>query len=464
MTARRAWLAPFLAACAGSPVEEPSSSEPRSIDEQGWIALLANEPARFAALMEAGSRDGWVAYHKNDYATAAQQFQEQPIPRARALLELAIFQNDLARLSREATLRTFDLWQSKSGIPDGSALPVVAALAAAEAGDDARRAAWLGRSKPKDPNVQALAARLGTRLADWSAPQVAEGPLVACVWAHLQARKTGEDLLLGEACPPGPLVTEQAADHLRTFYNPMTHGTEAAVALRAAAVALRAAGQSDDGTTPPPAAAPSIDVDALARAAGDDAHALETLLFSAWWTPADVIYDIEDDRSLRTAGAKGPTLQGLGVQGPVPKEESIEWARGRVRTLTAQLDRWQQSELSRGEGLALLEELELVRQYQGKVLLAWARAALDEGRPHEALTFAQMAIDAERSREITPVNGPGLYAILAEAQLRTGRTRESLDALEVLTSRFPEVEGLDETVGDLAILQGLDRQGDSKEN
>ncbi len=29
---------------------------------------------------------------------------------------------------------------------------------------------------------------------------------------------------------------------------------------------------------------------------------------------------------------------------------------------------------------------------------------------------------------------------------------------------LPEVEGLDETVGDLAILQGLDRQGDSKEN
>jgi hypothetical protein len=34
----------------------------------------------------------------------------------------------------------------------------------------------------------------------------------------------------------------------------------------------------------------------------------------------------------------------------------------------------------------------------------------------------------------------------------------------VLTSHFPEVQGLDETIGDLAILQGLDRQGDSKEN
>jgi hypothetical protein len=105
-----------------------------------------------------------------------------------------------------------------------------------------------------------------------------------------------------------------------------------------------------------------------------------------------------------------------------------------------------------------------VQQYQSRVLLAWARQALDQNRPHEALAFAQIAIDVERSREITPVNAPGIFAVLAEADLRTGRTRESLDALEVLSSRFPEVEGLDETIGDLAILQGLDRHGDSKEN
>jgi hypothetical protein len=459
------WLG-ALVACEGTPAEERSATDPHTLDDRGWIALLADDPQIFATLTASGARDGWIAFHKNDYASAAQLFQDLPIPRARAYLELAIYQADLSRLSREATLRTFDLWEAKSGIPEGSALPVVAALAAAESGDDARRVAWLKKAKPQDPSVQALAARLETRLSDWSAPQVAEGPLVACVWAHLQARKSGEDLLLGEACPTGPLVTEQATGHLRRFYNPMIHGTEAAVALRAAGVAFRAAGQTEGPATPGPTAVPAtIDVEALVRSAGDDdAHALETLLFSPWWTRADVIHDVEDDPSLRTAGADGPTLTELGVHGPVPKEESIEWARGRVRTLAAQLERWKQTDLPKGEGVALLDELDLVRQYQGKVLLAWARTALDQGRPHEALTFAQMALDAERSREITPVNGPGLYAVLAEADLRTGRTRESLDALEVLTTRFPEVEGLDETVGDLAILQGLDRQGDSKEN
>jgi hypothetical protein len=463
MTARLLPLATLAFACAGLPADEPTTTTPATLGEKGWIALLADEPEIFGTLMASGARGGWAAFHKNDYATAAQLFPDQPIPRARAFLELAIYQNDLARLSREATLRTFALWEEKSGIPEGSALPVVAALAAAESGDDARRAAWLDKAKPKDPNVQALAARLETKLTEWSPPQVAEGPLVACVWAHLQARKTGESLLLGEACPTGPLVTEQATDHLRTFYNPMVHGTEAAVALRSAAAALRAAGSEDGSATDD--APPAVEVEALARAASDDEHALEALLFSPWWTREDVVHDVADDPSLRTAGARGPTLTTLGVHGPVPKEESIEWARGRARTLATQLERWQKAELPKsGDGLQLLDELQLVRQYEGKVLLAWARAALDEGRPHEALTYAQMALDAERSREITPVNGPGLYAVLAEADLRTGRTRESLDALEVLTTRFPEVEGLDETVGDLAILQGLDRQGDSKEN
>jgi hypothetical protein len=463
MRARFLLLAALVVACTGPPVEEPSATTtPRTLDEKGWIVLLADDPQIFGTLMDSGARGGWAAFHKNDYATAAQLFQDQPIPRARAYLELAIYQNDLARLSREATLRTYSLWEEKSGIPEGSALPVVAALAAAESGDDAGCAAWLKKAKPRDPSVSALAARLETRLSDWTEPQVAEGPLVACVWAHLQARATGDSLMLGEACPTGPLVTEQAADHLRTFYNPMVHGTEAAVALRSAAVALRSAGADDAVATDPTSSA--VDVDALARAAGEQDHALDALLFSPWWTREDVIHDVEDDPSLRTAGAQGPTLQVLGVHGPVPKEESIEWARGRARTLSTQLDRWEKAELPKGDGLQLIDELQIVRQYEGKVLLAWARGALDEGRPHEALTFAQMALDAEKSREITPVNGPGLYAVLAEADLRTGRTRESLDALEVLTTRFPEVEGLDETVGDLAILQGLDRQGDSKEN
>jgi len=48
--------------------------------------------------------------------------------------------------------------------------------------------------------------------------------------------------------------------------------------------------------------------------------------------------------------------------------------------------------------------------------------------------------------------------------MRLGRTREALDVLVLLEGGYPEVAPLKELVGDLAVLQGLDRQGDSKEN
>ena len=57
-----------------------------------------------------------------------------------------------------------------------------------------------------------------------------------------------------------------------------------------------------------------------------------------------------------------------------------------------------------------------------------------------------------------------LFAVLATANLQTGHTREALDALQVLVGPWPEVTGLDELVGDLAVLEGIHRSGDSREN
>jgi hypothetical protein len=102
--------------------------------------------------------------------------------------------------------------------------------------------------------------------------------------------------------------------------------------------------------------------------------------------------------------------------------------------------------------------------YRSQVLLAWARHALSNEKPAQALAYAQMAMDVEHGREIGPRNRSGLFAVTAEAHLKTGHTREALDALQILSEHYPSVEGIDETTGDLAILQGFGRQGDSKEN
>jgi len=77
--------------------------------------------------MERSSRDGWIAYHKGDYRAAAEAFAPTSVPRARALLELAALESDLARTATATWSHTFETWERKSGIPSGSAIPVVAA-------------------------------------------------------------------------------------------------------------------------------------------------------------------------------------------------------------------------------------------------------------------------------------------------------------------------------------------------
>ena len=67
-------------------------------------------------------------------------------------------------------------------------------------------------------------------------------------------------------------------------------------------------------------------------------------------------------------------------------------------------------------------------------------------------------------RDVGAANAPALYVLLAEARLKTGRTRQALDALEPLTARVPTVASAKELVGDLAVLESMGRVGDSKEN
>jgi hypothetical protein len=116
------------------------------------------------------------------------------------------------------------------------------------------------------------------------------------------------------------------------------------------------------------------------------------------------------------------------------------------------------------DGAELLDGLNLAGILRSRFLLALARYALVADHPRQALAVIQMAMDLENPRKIGPLNPPGFFAATAEAQLLAGHTREALDALQVLSDAYPELAGVDEVVGDLAILQGLDRHGDSKEN
>jgi hypothetical protein len=139
--------------------------------------------------------------------------------------------------------------------------------------------------------------------------------------------------------------------------------------------------------------------------------------------------------------------------------------RERVRTLDGELDAWRAGVGGSlpAEGRQLLDELRLVEGARARALTDLAIAALDAERPACALALSQMAIDYESPRTVGPVNSPTLFAVVARALLHTGRTREALDAVEVLRKKWPELSGLDETLSTLVVLEGMDRSGDSRE-
>jgi hypothetical protein len=146
-------------------------------------------------------------------------------------------------------------------------------------------------------------------------------------------------------------------------------------------------------------------------------------------------------------------------------EDELQPAREFVHQVDEILDQWSiaAAAVSTPDGAALLTSLSLVESFRAKFLVSVASDLLNLGRPHQALAVAQATLDISNPRTVSATNPALLFAVLAHAHLRTGHTREALDALEVLSGTFPSVVTVDETVGDLAVVEGLHRIGDSKE-
>jgi hypothetical protein len=274
------------------------------------------------------------------------------------------------------------------------------------------------------PKLIALAAKDAgdaTAQARWERLPGRTDPVVdERVALHTRIRKSSPDpaLLLQQAREP--MVIEASEAGPRPFWDPMLH-----LSLSQSHAAVIAATWPEDP--------------------------LERSLFSGGVDPAD--------------GSPTATLAKLGLS--LPPRDDADACREVARTFGAQLESWWVAfDAAHGsdESRALANDLQLVRGMRSRALVDWAVDAMGNDRPRCALVLAELALDHEHPREITPLNPPTLYAVLAHANLRTGRTREALDALEVLVTPFPETTGLDETVGDLAVLSGLDRVGDSREN
>lgn len=448
-----------LGACGGSD-RAPSAGAPVPLDAS-WMAEVVGDPTRFTSLVDGSGREGWAAFHACRFAEAVGHFSgDDPTrrhARGRALWELALTYDDLARLGDTSWKLTFETWSTRSVIPEGSGLSYAAGLALLDAGDAAGSRPWLERAtRATDPQVADAARALIT--AGTVVPPAPTGepvPLVARLALHQDARTRGriEPIL---AVAADPLIRETTTDPTthapveRHFYDPQVLRSLAAGYHVLAAEALGA---------PDP-------VLALTRPA-PGIPSTAALLFGPVLTLEDLAAEsIRAHDRPGTLGAGAATLSALGLATTPSPTDDVEWARQQVRTLDARLDPWiAERHVGAGnDGRALLDDLRLAAVFRSRVLLALAREAMANGHPRQAQVFAYLALDLEQAHDLTPINHPGLQAIIAEAHLLTGHTREALDALQVLADQDRALQGLDEVVGDLAILQGLDRLGDSKEN
>lgn len=407
----------------------------------GWIGRIVAHPEDFAALTQGSDREGWAALHRGDYPAAARAFGKG-LGAARALEAERALDQDLSRLSGLVAERTYSTWATRGGIPEGSAIPLVAALAALDSGDLPRAQGWLDRAgKLTDPT----AASAGRALHDGLHALGTSDALARRIDAHLEARSSGQLGALEDQLGT-PLIQEQGSTGPRLLQDPLVFGTLAAVAGAGSRAAL------DSPLS-------------VALRPADHDPPLEGLLFSAWWGAEEQQDELSHPIDLAEAGALGPRWLVFTADDDGAQPGSADYARARVAALDARLDAWQDStaDAASPDGRALLESLDLVRVYRAQLLVGWTRRSLREEHPDEALGYAQQAQDLRSPRQIGPTNPPALYALMAEAELRRGHAREALDALSPLRDFAPTL-GLSETLSDLAVLDGMGRIGDSKEN
>lgn len=405
------------------------------VPEDGWISTIVARPEDFTELLARTNHEGWVAYHRGEYALAAEAFGPG-LAGARAWEAEVALHQDLALLAGTTWERTFTTWGERSVIPEDSAIPLVAALSAWDQGDAERARAWLSRPMSNPEHVAAARA-----LASGLVELPGDGPLATRLREHLRYRNTDT---IGRLTAPfdALLLSEPAESGSRALYDPLVFGTLARAARTASRTSL--AGQT------------------LADALRSAEPPLAALLFSPWWSAADLEADLAHDGA--PFGAHAPSW--LPDTRAPDAPDDADAARARVSALDAALDAWSAGLLEKAspEGQELLIGLSLVAVYRSQLLLGWARAALAADRPKEALVLAQLAQDLRSPRQIGPTNPPALYAVMAHAELRLGHTRQALDALTPLVAALPLAKGLSETLGDLAVLEGMGRLGDSKEN
>jgi hypothetical protein len=394
--------------------------------------------------MASSPRDGWTALHAFELREAAEAFAQagdQPEAAAGALRAWsaeATLQADLQRLTGVAADRLFTTWSERGSLPEGAAL--VATLAARCSAADASR--W-GAELPVELRFLAVEPEPWTRFSATGQPDLSELPIA--VAGRLAVHKAVHDGLPDAAmlqAARDPMFEVEANGITRSWYDPCVHRTLADAAAKRV---------GDD---------PGERLSAAARAG------IAGTLFAPWLDGDDLAAQLVAGVPVDDLGSASAAVEAaLGLPAKAPMSDEPDVARDEIRAMDRRLDAAKVGldAAVDADGAAMLHQVGVVDRLRLEVLVQRARRDLRAGHHQRALATLLLARDVT-DRTIGPRNSPALMVLLAEANLRAGRSREALDALQLLAGRRPEVLGLRELVGDLSVLQGLDRHGDSKEH
>lgn len=394
----------LFAACTGAaPSPDPAVAEV----DLGWATTVVRVPAAFTTLMDQTDRDGWIAVFEHRYLDAADTFASDSGVAGGALYREVVLQQDLQRTTTFASRALFSAWEQRGALPAGNGPRLAAALAEK------------CLEKQPTPWDAQLSSDVGTWLGafpTWPAPSGLNPSLAAAAASHRAAdRLPGGRALASWAAADGVLWTDppDAEGVSRQWADPCVHGS-------------------------------------LAQAFGAQMHPKAT-------PPSELgesLFGPADDTVLATLGLNEPVT-----------DDDAQAAREEIRVADQRLDavREHLQATADDDGRALLEQLDPVHRLRQETLVQRARADLRAGRVERALATLMLARDVT-DRSVGPRNSPALLALLTEANLRSGRPRQALDALQPLVAARPEVAPLREILSDLVVLRGLDRRGDSKEH
>lgn len=411
----------LLGLACSSPAPSPSVA-PTSL---GWVTAVAEQPSTFDEIMARTDRDGWIALHAHDYPTAFERFSLASGPTARIAEQRAalgewLLQRDLERLVAHAAENLFAGWEERGSLPGGA--EQVRALAARCAGKPAKAPQEWSSLSGEGPLTAELVAALPP------------GPIADRLALHVEILAGGPPKPLIQVAHK-PLLTLQVGDFERTWFDPCVHATLGHHQRRSLEPSLSATIQAWDSP--------------------------EASLFAGWLDPSDLADQLSGDLP---TGTSAVIARELGLPSAPATADDPQQAREEARALDSRLDLLRARLLheASAETASLVNDLGIIDRFKVELLVARARADLLADRPKRAVATLSMARDVTQ-RGISPLNSPSLFALLAEGHLRTGHVREALDALQPLSQARPETVGVREFIGDLSVLRGLDRDGDSKE-